>query len=228
MGSSTQNLAWSPLDVLPIRLVVSLVHHVAKRCMPVIPGHKLAPCCVGRDINVGSDDESRLCAWETSLENCVMTARAMSRREMLEAGACILIATAGVPPMANAETGQPSKIGEVVRNYYAAWEKKDWPRLDRLLADEFTFSSPLDAHISKSDYKAGCWDTQIAFIDQFDLKQLIAADNEAFVMYICHTANGKTFQNVEYFQLQAGKVKAVECYFGGKASFPSAVSTEKG
>jgi hypothetical protein len=157
-----------------------------------------------------------------------MTARAMSRREILEAGACAMIATAGVPQMASAATGLHSKSGEVVRNYYAAWGEKDWPRLDRLLADGFTFSSPLDDHISKSDYKTGCWDTQIAFIDRFDLKQVIATDNEAFVMYICHTANAKTFQNVEYFQLRGGKVKAVECYFGGKASFPSAVSARKG
>jgi ketosteroid isomerase-like protein len=156
-----------------------------------------------------------------------MTARAMSRRDIFEAGACVLIATAGVPQMASAATGPLSKGEEVVRNYYAAWDTKDWPRLDRLLADGFTFSSPLDDHISKSDYKAGCWDTQIAFIGAFDLTQVIATDNKAFVMYICHTANGKTFQNVEYFQLRGGKVKAVECYFGGKASFPSAVSTGK-
>jgi len=106
-------------------------------------------------------------------------------------------------------------------------EAKDWPRLDRTLADDFTFSSPLDDHITKSDYKAGCWDTQIAFIDRFDLKQVIGTDDEAFVMYVCHTANGKTLQNVEYFHLRDTKVKAVECYFGGKASFPSAVSTGK-
>lgn len=157
-----------------------------------------------------------------------MTAKAMSRRDILEAGAGILIVTAGVPQMAGAATRLLSKREEVVRNYYAAWDRKEWPRLDRLLTDGFTFSSPLDDHISKNEYKAGCWDTQIAYIDQFDLKQVMATDNEAFVMYICHTANGKTFQNVEYFQLRGGKVSAVECYFGGKASFPSAVSTGKG
>lgn len=156
-----------------------------------------------------------------------MTARAMSRRELLEAGACVLIATAGVAPLASAATGPLSKGEQVVRNYYAAWGTKDWPSLDRLLADGFTFSSPLDDHISKSAYKAGCWDTQIAFIGAFDLKQVIATDDAAFVLYICHTANGKTFQNVEYFRLGGGKVQAVECYFGGKASFPSAVSTGK-
>jgi SnoaL-like domain len=159
-----------------------------------------------------------------------MTERAMSRRTILETGACALVGAASVPQMAGARaaTGLRSKSEDVIRKYYAAWETKDWPRLDRMLADDFTFSSPLDDHITKSDYKTGCWDTQIAFIDRFDLKQVIGTDNEAFVMYVCHTANGKTLQNVEYFHLRDAKVKAVECYFGGKASFPSAVSAGKG
>jgi len=157
-----------------------------------------------------------------------MRQRAMSRRTVLEAGACALVAAAGVPQLVSAETGMRSKSQEAVRKYYAAWETKAWHTIDVMLADDFTFSSPLDDHISKSDFKTGCWDTQIAYIDRFDLKQVIGTDNEAFVMYVCHTTNGKTFQNVEFFQFRNGKVKAVECYFGGKASFPSAVSTGKG
>jgi ketosteroid isomerase-like protein len=159
-----------------------------------------------------------------------MTERAMSRRTVLEAAACALVAAAGVPQLAGASTKTElrSKSQEAVRKYYAAWEAKEWHQIDLMLADDFTFSSPLDDHISKSDFKTGCWDTQIAYINRFDLKQVIGTDNEAFVMYICHTTNGKTFQNVEYFQFRDNKVKAVECYFGGKSSFPSAVSTGKG
>jgi hypothetical protein len=155
-----------------------------------------------------------------------MTERAMSRRTILEAGACALVAAAGVRQVAGAHGGAgiSSKGDEIIRTYYSAWEDKDWQRLDRLLMDGFTFSSPLDDHISKGDYKSGCWDTQSGLIDRFDLTQMIGADDEAFVMYVCHTRNGKTFRNVEYFQLRDAKVKAVECYFGGKASFPSAVS----
>jgi ketosteroid isomerase-like protein len=153
----------------------------------------------------------------------------ISRRAALEAGVCALLA-AGVPQLvrAGAETGERSKNEDLVREYYAAWETKHWNPIDALLADDFTFSSPMDEHISKSAFKKGCWDTQVAFTDRFDVKQVIAAENEAFVMYVCHTMNGKTFQNVEYFHLRDGKVKAIECYFGGKMSFPSAVSTGKG
>jgi hypothetical protein len=158
-----------------------------------------------------------------------MTERAMSRRTILEAGACALVAAAGVPQTAGAraEAGLSSKGDEIIRKYYSAWENKDWQRLDRLLTDGFTFSSPLDDHIGKGDYKARCWDTQNGLIDRFDLTQVIGADDEAFVMYVCHTTNGKTFRNVEYFQLRDAKVKAVECYFGGKGGFPSAVNAGK-
>jgi ketosteroid isomerase-like protein len=159
-----------------------------------------------------------------------MNNRAMSRRMILEAGACALAATVVIPPIASAyaKTEPGSKSAEAVRQYYAAWETKAWHPIDILLTDDFTFSSPLDDHISKSDFKTGCWDTQIAYIDRFELTQLIGSKNEAFVMYVCHTTNGKTFRNVEYFQFRDNKVKAVECYFGGKSSFPSAVSTGKG
>ena len=158
-----------------------------------------------------------------------MTEKAMSRRTVLEAGACALIAAAGIPQLARASagTGLHSKSQEAVRKYYAAWETKDWHPIDILLADDFTFTSPLDDHISKSAFKAGCWDTQIAFIERFDLKHVIGRDNEAFVMYICHTTNGKTFRNVEYLRLRDEQVEAVECYFGAQNSFPSAVSEQK-
>jgi ketosteroid isomerase-like protein len=155
-----------------------------------------------------------------------MNTTVMSRRAMLQTGSSALAVAASVPTMAyaNAKSVQGSNSQAVVRKYYAAWQQKDWPLLNSLLADDFTFSSPRDDHINKSDFKAGCWNTQIAYIDRFDLTQVIGTDSEAFVMYIGHTANGKTFHNVEFFRLGEGKVKAVECYFGGNDSFPSAVS----
>jgi ketosteroid isomerase-like protein len=155
-----------------------------------------------------------------------MKETAMSRRTLLGAGACALAAAASIPEIANAraEAGLSPKNEATVRKYYAGWEKKDWPAFDMLLTDDFTFSSPLDAHISKSAFKKGCWDTQIAFIGRFDLEKVVGTGNDAFVMYLCHTTNGKTFRNVEYLRLKGEKVEAVECYFGGQNSFTSAVA----
>ena len=162
-----------------------------------------------------------------------MRKTSVSRRTLLEAGACALAAAVSLPEIASAhaETGSglSPKNEETIRKWYALWEKdkKDWRPLDILLADDFTFTSPLDDHISKSAFKAKCWDTQIAFIERFDLKHVIGTGNEAFVMYVGHTTNGKTLRNVEYLRLRDEKVEAIECYFGAPNNFPSAVSGQK-
>ena len=154
---------------------------------------------------------------------------ALSRRTLLEAGVCALTAASGIPPIAGARAapGLSQKSDDTIRKYYAGWETKDWPAFDVLLTDDFTFTSPLDAHISKSAFKTGCWDTQVAYIGRFDLEHVAGTDNEAFVMYVCTTTNDKKFRNVEYLRLRGRQVEAVECYFGGPNNFTSAVATGK-
>jgi ketosteroid isomerase-like protein len=150
----------------------------------------------------------------------------MSRRNLLEAGACALAGAAGFPGVASAHAwiGLSTSKEEVIRKYYAAWEKKDWGPFDVLLADNFTFTSANDDdHISKSVFKARCWETQIDFIERFELEQVIGNGNEAFVKYLCRTKNGKSFRNVEYFRVTGEKVETIECYFGAQSSFASAV-----
>ena len=160
-----------------------------------------------------------------------MKNRAMSRRTILGASAYALAAATGIPQIASAhaETGLSPKNDETIRKWYAAWEKKDWRPVDILLSDDFTFTSAAgDDHISKSAFKVKCWESQIDFIERFDLQRVFGSGNEAFVLYVCRTKNGKTFRNVEYFRLKDDKVEAIECYFGAQSSFPSAVSTRKG
>ena len=103
-----------------------------------------------------------------------MRTRAMSRRTVLEAGVCAMAATAAIPGAAgaHAETGLSPKKEETIRKYYAAWEQRDWHPIDILLADNFTFSSANnDDHISKSTFKARCWQSQIDFIERFELER---------------------------------------------------------
>jgi ketosteroid isomerase-like protein len=151
----------------------------------------------------------------------------VSRRKALESGACALAGAAGLllTARAHAGTGRNTAYEEIVRRWYEAWEKKDEGQFEAMMADNFTFTSAAgDDHISKSTFKTQCWDTQVNFIGRFDLEQVFGSGNEAFAKYLCHTKNGKSFRNVEYFQLRDGKVESIECYFGGKSTYPSAVS----
>jgi ketosteroid isomerase-like protein len=147
---------------------------------------------------------------------------------VLTLGPCALAAGMTVPQIAGAEsaqTGLSPKSEQTIRKWYAAWEKPDWHPLDIMLADDFTFSSAAgDDHITKSAFKTQCWETQKNFIDRFELQRVFGSGNEAFVMYVCWTKNGKSLRNVEYLRLRDDKVQAIECYFGAQSSFPSAVS----
>ena len=159
-----------------------------------------------------------------------MTKIAVSRRKMLEAGACALAGAAGLVATASAHagTGLSTTNEEIIRKWYKTWEKekKDWGPFDVQMTDNFTFTSANnDDHISKSAFKTRCWQSQIDFIDRFDLERVFGSGNEAFVKYLCHTKNGKSFRNVEYLRLRNEKLEAIECYFGEQSSFPSAVST---
>ena len=157
-----------------------------------------------------------------------MTRITMPRRNLLATGACALVSTVTLPGPARASAfgGLYVTNEEIIRKWYAAWEKKDFGTFNMLLADNFTFSSAAgDDHISKSSFKAQCWDTQVDFIGHFDLERVTTGAEDAFVKYLCHTKNGKSFRNVEYLRIKNGQLESIECYFGAQSSFPSAVST---
>ena len=155
-----------------------------------------------------------------------MTNIAVSRRNLLATGGCALAGAAGLlvaaSERAGAEPGTATE--EIVRKWYKAWVEKDEAQFEALMTDNFTFTSAAgDDHISRSTFKTQCWDPQAKLIEQSDLERVITSGNEAFVKYLCHTTNGKSFRNVEYLLVKDGKVESLECYFGG-AGYPSAAS----
>lgn len=113
-------------------------------------------------------------------------------------------------------------VEEIVREYYSAWERKDWETIAGMLADDFTFTSPNDDdHIDIPAYHEKCWG-QAESIERFELESVLHGDNEAFVKYVCTTTKATSFRNTEYFQFAGEKISAIEVYFGGKLGYPTA------
>jgi ketosteroid isomerase-like protein len=157
-----------------------------------------------------------------------MTRIKVSRRNLLATGVGALAVGMGLPPAADAVTSEShnSMNEEIIRKWYTAWVMKDFDTFNNLQADNFTFSSAAgDDHISKSTFKTQCWDTQAPLIRSCDLERISTGTDDAFVKYVGHTTNGKSFRNVEYFRIKNGKFESLECYFGAPSNFPSAVST---
>jgi ketosteroid isomerase-like protein len=109
---------------------------------------------------------------------------------------------------------------KIIKDYYAAYEKKDWNMLASLLADGFTFTSPNDDHIDLTTYKERCWPNS-ANIKRFDIDKIVVNGDDAFVTYNGWTIDGRVFRNTEYFKFKDGKIKENACFFGPGISFPN-------
>jgi len=116
--------------------------------------------------------------------------------------------------------GNKQSNQKAIKNYYAAYEKKDWSMLTSLLADDFTFTSPNDDHIDLKTYKERCWPNAVN-IKRFDIEKLIVDGDDAFVTYNGWTTGGKVFRNTEYFKFKDGKIMENACFFGPGISYPN-------
>ncbi len=110
--------------------------------------------------------------------------------------------------------------GKIIVAYYTAFEKKDWNSMEQVLADGFTFSSPLDDHISISAFKERCW-PNCNNIKRFEVDKFVVNGDEAFVATNGYTNAGKLFRNGEYFKIKDGKIIAYECFFGPGVNYPN-------
>jgi ketosteroid isomerase-like protein len=108
---------------------------------------------------------------------------------------------------------------KIIRAYYTAFEKKDWNSMEQILADGFTFSSPVDDHISLKLFKERCWPNAYK-IKRFDVDKLVVNGDDAFVIYNGWTTDGKLFRNSEYFKFTNGKIRENNCFFGPGINYP--------
>jgi len=109
---------------------------------------------------------------------------------------------------------------KLLRNYYRAYELKDWNLLKSILSPGFKFSSPVDDHISLEIYHHRCW-PNCQNTKKFDLEIVIMGNNDGFVTYNGYTNEGKVFRNTEYFKFKDGKITENYCYFGPGVNFPN-------
>jgi hypothetical protein len=117
--------------------------------------------------------------------------------------------------------GKESSKQQMIKDYYAAYEKKDWGLMEPILDSGFTFSSPAgDDHISLTVYKERCWPNALN-TKKFDLEKILIDGDDAYVTYNGWTTGGKLFRNTERFKFKDGKIIENECFFGPGVSFPN-------
>jgi ketosteroid isomerase-like protein len=101
----------------------------------------------------------------------------------------------------------------VARASYEAYVKKDRASIEKLIAQDFHFTSPLDNQIDRATYFARCWPNS-ELISGFDFVRLVPSGDEVVVTYEGRTRNGASFRNTEILTIQRSQIVSVEVYFG--------------
>lgn len=114
------------------------------------------------------------------------------------------------PPKSSVVQDDPISVA---RMSYQAYVDKDRSAIERLIADEFHFSSPLDNRIDRQTYFARCWPNSENMAD-FKFIHLVQHGERVFVTYEGRNSSGKGFRNTEILTIRDGKLVDAEVYFG--------------
>jgi hypothetical protein len=99
------------------------------------------------------------------------------------------------------------------RELYLAFAAGDRDRVERILAEGFTFSSPVDVALDRAGYFERCW-PGAGQGQQFEFVRLVESGNEVIVTYEMTGRDGKRGRNTEILTFDGDRIKAAEVYFG--------------
>src|SRR5260370_5055664 len=106
-------------------------------------------------------------------------------------------------------TGQTAELentpnGKIIKAWYTAWQTRDWNLMTQILADGFTFSSPLDDHIKINAVKERCW-PNAGKIKSADVQQLIISGDVVFIISNGYNTDGRLLRKCDSFTIKDGR-----------------------
>jgi SnoaL-like domain len=102
---------------------------------------------------------------------------------------------------------------ELVRGFYRAFAAGDREAVERIIGDDFTFSSPLDVGLDRAGFFERCW-PGAGSGQQFEFVRLLEVGDEVVVTYEMTRADGGRGRNTEVLTVDGDRVTRAEVYFG--------------
>lgn len=110
---------------------------------------------------------------------------------------------------------------DIVRASFEAYRAQDRQAAERLLAEDFAFTSPQDDHISKAEFLKGCFPTADRFSSQVILELASAGADGVFLLYEYELRTGERYRNTEFSTVRDGQLTQTQVFFGGRARHSS-------
>jgi ketosteroid isomerase-like protein len=102
---------------------------------------------------------------------------------------------------------------QLTRDMYGAYVSGDRSVVERILSDDFMFSSPADVGIDRARYFERCWPNS-DLIGDFQFIRLIEDGEEVVVTYESTRTDGSRFRNTEVLTFAGEELTQAEVYFG--------------
>ena len=104
---------------------------------------------------------------------------------------------------------------DTARELYVAFAAGDRDVVDRILADDFTFSSPVDVGLDRAGYFERCW-PGAGQGQRFEFVRLVETGDEVIVTYEMTRQDGGRGRNTEILAFDGDRITGAEVYFGWK------------
>jgi ketosteroid isomerase-like protein len=102
---------------------------------------------------------------------------------------------------------------DLARASYAAYEAGDRDAIERLIADDFRFWSPVDEGIDRAAYFERCWPGH-EHLAAFRVVRMLEHGDEVVLTYEAERTDGSRFRNTEVLTFAGDRIAKAEVYFG--------------
>lgn len=115
---------------------------------------------------------------------------------------------------------QNTKKEKAVMAYYSGFETHDWNMVVSQFADDFTFTTPINDHISTKEFQDSCWGTN-KYFKKVNFIKMIEKNEVLMLLVEINTTDNKVVRNIDLFTFrQSGKIKSIEVFFGAGGKYP--------
>lgn len=106
---------------------------------------------------------------------------------------------------------------DVVRSLIQSYLAQDRQAAERLIADDFVFTSPQDDHIDRATFFERCFPASTQLATQQVLEIATTGDDGVFVLYEYDSiTDGRRYRNTEFHTVREGQVAEIQVFFGGR------------
>jgi ketosteroid isomerase-like protein len=105
---------------------------------------------------------------------------------------------------------------DIVRACFDAYLAQDRDTAERLIAQDFSFTSPQDDHIDKVAFLERCFPTANRLNSQEILELVSAGEDGVFILYEYELKTGERHRNAEFITVRNGLLVETQVFFGGR------------